>query len=191
MSGTLRSFVAFDIDNESILKKIAAVQSLLVKTGADLKLVEPENIHMTVRFLGDISLGMVEKISEEMKKVQFSPFDVKIHGVGAFPNLNYPRVLWAGMTEGAEQLQNVFNQLEPGLRSLGFKPDPKGFSPHLTIARVKSGRNKDELAKCVKENLNYDFGIVRAECLRLKKSDLTPRGPIYSTLKEYCPKKTK
>jgi len=189
MSETIRSFLAFDMDNESVLKNITGVQNLLAKTGADLKLVEPKNIHSTVRFLGDITTPMVEKIFEEMKKVQFTPFEVKIQGVGAFPHLRYPRVLWAGITEGADQLRSIFNQLEPRLRSLGLRPDPKGFSPHLTIARVKSGRNKAELAKFVSENANYEFGIVRAECLRLKRSDLTPKGPIYSTLKEFCPQK--
>jgi 2'-5' RNA ligase len=189
MSETIRSFIAFDMDSESILKRIADVQNLLVKTGADLKLVEPKNIHITLRFLGNITSSMVEKIHKEMKKVQFTIFDVTIHGIGAFPNLSYPKVLWAGITQGADQLRNIFNQLEPSLRSLGFTPDSKGFSPHLTIARVKSGRNKAELSKCVTENANYEFGIVRAQCLRLKKSDLTPKGPIYSTLKEFCPQK--
>ncbi|MEM3162623.1 MAG: 2'-5' RNA ligase family protein, partial [Candidatus Bathyarchaeia archaeon] len=85
------------------------------------------------------------------------------------------------------QLRSIFTQLEPYLRSLGFPPDQKGFSPHLTIARVRSGRNKTQLTRCLEENRAYDFGVVRANCLRLKRSDLTPRGPIYSTLKEYCP----
>ncbi|HVP92689.1 MAG TPA: hypothetical protein VMS94_02980, partial [Acidobacteriota bacterium] len=67
--------------------------------------------------------------------------------------------------------------------------DPKGFSPHLTIARVKSERNKAELERFIDEKSNYEFGIVKAACLRLKRSDLTPRGPIYSTLKEFCPEK--
>jgi 2'-5' RNA ligase len=189
MSETIRSFIAFDIDSESVLKKMADAQNLLAKTGADLKLVEPKNIHMTIRFLGDITTPMVEKIHEEMKKVQFVPFDVKIHGIGAFPNPHYPRVLWAGITQGADQLRSIFNQLEPHLRSLGFAPDPKGFSPHLTIARVKSGRNKAELGQSITANVNYEFGMVGANCLRLKKSDLTPKGPIYSTLKEFCPQK--
>ncbi|MBX5329255.1 MAG: RNA 2',3'-cyclic phosphodiesterase [Candidatus Bathyarchaeota archaeon] len=187
MSEAIRSFIAFDMDSEQVLKRITDIQSLLTKTGADLKLVEPKNIHITVRFLGNITQPMVDKIFEEMKKVQFVPFNIKIRGTGAFPNLRYPRVLWAGITEGVDQLRNIFNQLEPRLRSLGFTPDPKGFSPHLTIARVKSGRNKAELAKFLNENANYEFGIVLAECLRLKKSDLTPKGPIYSTLKEVCP----
>jgi len=189
MPEAIRSFIAFDMDSEQILKKITDIQSLLTKTGADLKLVEPRNIHITVRFLGNITPPMVDKIFEEMKKVQFVPFDVKICGAGAFPNVRYPRVLWAGITEGADQLRSIFNQLEPRLRSLGFARDPKGFNPHLTIARVKSGRNKAELAKLLNETVNYEFGIVRAECLRLKRSDLTPKGPIYSTLKEVCPQK--
>jgi len=189
MSETIRSFIAFDIDSESVLKNIADAQDLLAKTGADLKLVEPKNIHITIRFLGNITTNMIERIFEEMKKVQFTPFDVKIHGIGAFPNLRYPRVLWSGITEGADQLRSIFNQLEPRLRSLGFAPDPKGFSPHFTIARVKSGRNKAELARLMNEKANYEFGAVRATCLRLKRSDLTPRGPIYSTLKEFCPQK--
>jgi 2'-5' RNA ligase len=189
MPEAIRSFIAFDIEDEDVLKKIAEAQNLLFKTGADLKFVEPKNIHVTIRFLGNISLNMVEKIFNEMKKIQFTTFDVKLQGLGAFPNVRYPRVIWAGMTQGVEQLKSIFNQLEPRLHSLGFQPDPKGFSPHLTIARVKSGRNKAELAKILMEKVNYEFGTVRAKCLRLKRSDLTPSGPIYSTLKEVCPQK--
>jgi 2'-5' RNA ligase len=187
MPDSIRSFLAFDMGNDTVLNRLAAAQNLLVQTGADLKLVEPQNIHITVRFLGDIAPNMAEKIFEEMKKIQFTPFNVRISGLGVFPDLRYPRVVWAGMTEGADQVKNVFSQLEPRLRGLGFTPDPKGFSPHLTIARVKSGRNKAQLAEFVNKNANYDFGAVKAECLRLKKSDLTPKGPIYSTLKEFCP----
>jgi len=187
MPESIRSFVAFDLDSESILKKITYVQNLLIKTGANLKLVKPENIHITMRFLGNITPPMVEKIFEEMKKVQFTSFDVKIHGIGVFPHLRYPRVVWVGITEGADRMRSIFSQLEPRLRGLGFRPDSKGFSPHLTIARVKSGSNKTELVECISENADREFGIVRAECLKLKRSNLTPKGPIYSTLKEFCP----
>lgn len=191
MSESIRSFIAFDIDNESVLRRMTDAQSLLINTGAYLKLVKPENIHITMRFLGNITSSTVEKIFEEIKKVQFTSFDVKIQGIGAFPHLRYPRVVWAGMTEGADQMRSIFSQLEPSLRRLGFAPDSKGFSPHLTLARVKSGRNKAELAKCINENADYEFGIVRAECLRLKRSNLTPKGPIYSTLKSFCPNNNK
>jgi 2'-5' RNA ligase len=183
----IRSFLAFDIENNRVLNRLATAQSQLVQTGADLKLVEPQNIHITVRFLGNITPAMAETIFDEMKKIQFTPFTVQIKGLGAFPNPNYSRVIWAGITTGAEQLKNVFSQLEPQLRGLGFTPDSKGFSPHLTIARVRSGRNKQQLSQFLTENEDYEFGAINAKCLRLKKSDLTPRGPLYSTLKEFCP----
>ena len=187
MPDSIRSFLAFDIENDNVLNGLTATQKRLVQTGADVKPVEPQNIHITIRFLGNITPSTVEKIHEEMKQIQFTPFNVQIKGVGAFPNPNYPRVVWAGITEGANQLKNVFSQLEPRLRGLGFTPDHKGFSPHLTIARVRSGRNKQQLSKFITENTNHEFGTVNARCLRLKKSDLTPRGPVYSTLKEFCP----
>jgi len=186
MSEMIRSFIAFDINNESVLRRFAEVQGTLLNSGADLKLVKPQNIHITMRFLGDISLSMVNSIHEEMEKISFTSFDVEIKGLGAFPSLRYARVVWAGIRKGADELANIFNQLEPRLRRLGFKPDPKGFSPHLTIARVKTGRNKAELVRCVQDLVDYEFGVVRADCLRLKKSVLTPQGPIYSTLREIC-----
>jgi 2'-5' RNA ligase len=186
MSEMIRSFIAFDIDNESVIKRFSEAQAKLVNTGADLKLVKPQNIHMTMRFLGNISPPMVDSIHEEMKKISFTPFNVEIKGLGVFPKLKYARVIWAGIRKGADELTNVFSQLEPLLRGLGFKPDPKGFSPHLTIARVKTGRNKVELVRRIQELVDYEFGIVRADCLRLKKSVLTPKGPIYSTLREVC-----
>lgn len=187
MSESIRSFISFDIEDEGVLKRIRDVQQLLSQTGADLKLIKPQNIHVTIRFLGNIKPSMVDRVFGEMKKVQFTPFDVHIQGMGAFPHLRYLRVVWAGITEGADQMQSIFNQLETGLRGLGFAPESKGFSAHLTIARVKSGRNKDQLVKCIKGNIDRRFGTVRAECLRLKRSNLTPKGPIYSTLKQFCP----
>jgi len=187
LSEPIRSFIAFDIDDPAVRNKLSKVQALVVQTGADVKLVETENIHVTMRFLGDISSGMVDKVYEEMKGVQFVPFTVQLKGVGVFPTLSYPRVVWAGIAEGANELRGIFDQLEPRLRNLGFAADVHGFSPHLTIARVRSGRNKGELANFVKANANFDFGTIKANCLRLKKSILSPRGPSYSTLREFCP----
>jgi RNA 2',3'-cyclic 3'-phosphodiesterase len=188
MSEFVRAFLAFEIEEQTVKKNLIDMQTRATKTGADLKLVEPENIHMTIRFLGDITLNMAEKVFVEMQKVQFKPFPVQLTGLGVFPSLSYPRVLWAGIAQGAEQLQNVVSQLEPKLQALGFPPDRNPFSPHLTIARVRSAQNKAQLAELVKENSKYDFGSVESRCLRLKRSELTSQGPIYSTLKEYCPK---
>lgn len=184
MSETIRSFIAFDIDNELVVRRLSEVQNMLVNTGADLKLVTPQNIHVTMRFLGNISSPMIDSIHEEMKQVSFTPFEIELRGLGAFPSLRYARVVWAGIQKGGDELVKVFNQLEFRLRRLGFKPDPKGFSPHLTIARVRTGRHKAELVKCVEDLADYEFGIIKADCLKLKKSVLTPKGPIYTTLRE-------
>jgi 2'-5' RNA ligase len=188
LSETIRGFLAFEIEDENIKQKLLDMQTLAVQTGADLKLVEPENIHITIRFLGDITLQAVDKIYAEMKKLSFRPFIVNISGLGVFPSLSYPRVLWAGITMGADELQNIFRQLEPALQRIGLSPDPKGFNPHITLARVRSAANKSQLAELVKINADCDFGTLPATCLKLKRSELTPKGPIYSTLKEHCPK---
>jgi 2'-5' RNA ligase len=184
----IRSFIAFDIVEQPVLKNFANVQNMLVETGADLRLVNPENIHITLRFLGNIAPAMVDQIHGEMEQVEFDPFEITIKGLGAFPNLRRINVVWAGIRKGANELRTIFEQLEPRLQNLGFKHDVKGFSPHLTIARVKTGRNKAALAKQLMELEDYEFGSVKAECLKLKKSVLTPQGPIYSVLKETCRK---
>jgi 2'-5' RNA ligase len=186
MSETIRSFIAFDIENELVVGRLAEVQGMVVNTGANLKLVKPQNIHVTLRFLGNISIPMVDLIHEEMRQISFNPFEVELKGLGVFPSSRYARVVWAGIRNGSDKLVNVFDQLEPRLRRLGFKTDRKGFSPHLTIARVRTGRHKAELISCVGDLVDYKFGVIKADCLRLKKSVLTPKGPIYTTLREVC-----
>ncbi len=189
LSESIRSFIAFDIDSDSVLKKLGDMQFILARTGADLKSVEPKNIHITLRFLGNIRPETVDKIHEILKTIQFASFNINICGIGAFPSVKYPRVVWAGIREGSTELRGIFEQLEPQLRTLGFAADSRGFSPHLTIARVRSARNKADLAQCIQENAEFAFGSIRGECLRLKSSDLTPKGPIYATLREFCPDK--
>jgi 2'-5' RNA ligase len=186
MSELVRTFIAFDVEEEAVLRRITSVQRLLAETGADLRLVNPKNIHITVRFLGEVRPQMIDRVYQEMMKISFSAFEVELKGLGAFPNLRRARVVWTGIRRGAEELVSIFDQLEPNLRMLGLKPDRRGFSPHLTIARVRTGRARDALARRIRELSDYEFGVVSARCLRLKKSVLTPRGPIYSTLKEVC-----
>ncbi len=186
MPEEIRSFISFDINNDLVVRRFSEVQGLLRKTGADLNLVQPENIHITIRFLGNISLGIVDSIHEAMKEVSFVAFDVDIRGLGAFPNLRRANVIWAGISKGVNELANVFDQLEPRLSRLGFIPDNKGFSPHLTLVRVKTGRHKAELVKSIEDLADYEFGTIKARCLRLKRSVLTTTGPIYSTLGEVC-----
>ena len=183
---SIRSFIAFDIEEPQVIRNISNVQSMLAETGARLKLVKPENIHITVRFLGSIPPSQVDEIYNEMKNVDFSPFQIEIKGVGVFPSVRRINVVWAGIRKGADELQRIFDQLEPRLQKIGVKKETRGFSPHLTIARVRTSHRKAELIRCLKEIEDYEFGIVEAKCLRLKRSILKPQGPIYLTLREKC-----
>jgi len=182
----IRSFIAFDIEEPQVIRNISKVQSMLAETGAHLKMVKPENIHITVRFLGNISLSQVDEIFNEMKNVDFSPFEIEIKGVGVFPSIRRINVVWAGIKKGADKLQAIFDQLEPKLQKIGLRKETRGFSPHLTIARVRTSHRKDELINCLKKIEDYDFGRVKARCLRLKRSILKPQGPVYLTLREKC-----
>jgi RNA 2',3'-cyclic 3'-phosphodiesterase len=178
----IRAFVAVDVDEASVVSKLVEAQRALRDLGADLKLVEPENIHATVRFLGEVPTPTIELLKEQMNEVKFSAFDMEFVGLGAFPNLGRINVVWAGMRGGEEQISHIFEQLEPRFRKLGFQPDSRGFSPHVTIARVKTSRMKDALARLIDGMRDTPLGVVHVEEVRLKKSTLTPKGPLYSTI---------
>jgi 2'-5' RNA ligase len=180
----IRSFIAFDIEDSSIKDQFINVQNALIKAGADVKLVEPQNIHITLRFLGEISEALIEKVKNEISNIDFKSFDVEFKGLGAFPSFNRINVIWVGIKKGEKELKELFNQLENRLRKIGFSPDPKGFSPHITIARVKSRKNIEKIIKILNEMKDYSFGTMSFNSLRLKKSTLTPKGPIYDTLFE-------
>jgi len=183
----VRCFIAVEVEDAVILDALGRVQAGLKGTGADLKAVERENIHMTLRFLGDVGEGILEDVKGLVSELEFAPFSMELEGIGVFPNLGRPRVVWVGLTKGAEELAGIFNILEPALVGMGFKPEGRGFRPHITIARVRSGRNRAQL---VEEVLNYRgdyFGEFEARHVRLKKSVLTPRGPVYTTLAESSP----
>jgi 2'-5' RNA ligase len=124
---------------------------------------------------------------EAMSELRFQPFEVQFSGVGVFPNIRRISVVWIGITLGQEQLKDIFQQLEPQLRKIGLPPDNKGFSPHMTIARVRSGLNRDALAQYVESMREHDFGKMAVKAVRLKKSTLTPKGPIYTTIHEVNP----
>jgi len=183
-SERVRSFIAVDLDDAEIKGRVSKTQQDLEQTGASLKIVQPDIMHLTLRFLGEIPQATVQRVVEAMGETRFSPFEIEFTGVGVFPNIRRISVVWIGLTKGQERLAEIFEQLEPKLRQLGLTPDNKGFSPHLTIARVKSGLNKEALAKSVESMREVEFGKMQVNAVRLKKSTLTPRGPVYTTLHE-------
>jgi len=178
----VRCFVAVDFEDPELLDSLVRAQDLLRGTGADLKVVERENIHLTMRFLGDVREGLLEELKGVVSGIGFEPFRAELRGLGAFPNLRRPRVVWVGLTKGAEELSEIFKRLESGLLGLGFRPEGRGFSPHITLARVRSGRNREKLAEQVSRNADEEFGEFTVRYIRLKKSVLTPKGSIYSTI---------
>jgi 2'-5' RNA ligase len=177
-----RAFIAVEIESSPELEEFSrAVKG----TEAPLKMVNLDIIHVTMKFLGDTDEALIPQIEEVMKKAVegIEPFTVKITGTGAFPNLNRLSVIWAGM-ENAETLGRIAEILNKGLEPLGFRQERKKFSPHVTIARVKGGRNKDRLVEVIHDFENKEFGTFEVNRIILKKSVLTTQGPIYTDMSE-------
>ncbi len=149
-----------------------------------MKAVERENIHLTLKFLGNVGSAKIDDVKSALSKVRFSPFQLEIKGAGAFPRLGRMNVIWVGLGEGWTQVQQVFEQAEALLSGLGFKRESRGFSPHITIARVRSGRRRDEIADFLRRLEEKSFGTFAAERVRLKQSVLSSSGPKYSILFE-------
>jgi len=168
-----------------VRENLMRVEEELRQTRADIKLVEKENLHFTVKFLGEIPESMVEEIDKRIRALALQRMEVGVRGLGAFPDLRRPRVVWAGVAP--QDLQSVSNggqQVIDALEGIG-ESDDRGFHPHITLARVRSPRNLESLASVIRERSAKEFGRSTISALKLKSSDLTPSGPIYRDVKEY------
>ena len=172
----MRTFVAIEVNNNNVLDSIQQVQS---KLNIKAKPVELHNMHFTVQFLGEISEEMLRKISDVLNGIEFSTFSVTFASIGAFPKPNSPRVIWVGVNDGVNKLEKLAETIRSKLSDVGFSPDKK-FKPHVTIFRVK---NRIEDLPFKLENFSsYSFGKQEISEIKLKKSELTPNGPIYTDL---------
>lgn len=178
----VRAFIGIDID-EAVRQKLVAAQEQLEATGAQLKLVEPPNIHVTMKFLGEVPEDRIPAVADALGRAAagIGQFDIRVKGIGVFPSLRHIRVVWAGVAEGRDEIIGLQQKIERELGPLGFRPE-RDFVPHLTIARVKTAKRKERLAAFVKETADAEFGVTRAQAVELKQSKLTPKGPIYSML---------
>lgn len=179
----MRTFICIEIEEKTI-KKISDLIEDLKKEEFDIKWVEEKNLHITLKFLGEVSLSTVEKISYILKKLKFNKFEIDFKGLGVFPDFSYPRVLFIGIEEGKENIINISKILDKEFSSLGFNRE-KNFSPHLTIGRIKSTKNKEKLLRLVKEKEKENFGKIEAEEIVLMKSTLTQKGPIYEPIEKF------
>ena len=172
----MRAFVAIEVNNKDVLNSIYKIQAEL---NIKAKPVELHNMHFTVQFLGEVSEEMVGKISDALSSIEFSTFSISFASVGVFPKPNFPRVIWIGTNDGVSELEKLAEMIRSKLSQLGFNPDKK-FKPHVTIFRVK---NKIEgISSKLEKFSSYYFGKQTVSEIKLKKSELTPNGPIYTDL---------
>ena len=179
----MRVFVAVEISNKDVIDSIRNFQS---KVAIKAKPIEPQNLHFTLQFLGEITDENCEKIKQNLKKIEFSSFKINFKGVGAFPNMRSPRVIWIGVDKvGGKMLEDLAGQIKNVLKPLGFFPD-KPFKSHITIFRIK---NKiGDISKDLEKFQDYEFGSYLVSNIKLKQSVLTPKGPIYTDLEEVVAK---
>ena len=177
-----RGFIAVEI---KISPKILKIIKDLEKSGANLKLVKPEKMHITLKFLGDTEEKLIPKIEEIIKNSveKIESFEIKLKNTGVFPNPNYLKVVWIGI-ENSEKIKEIAEEIDNKLVKIGFKKEKRKFSAHITIARVRSSRNKDEILEILNKYKEEEFLTMKIDKIKLKKSELTKKGPIYTTLKE-------
>ncbi len=168
----MRAFIALDIP---FFPDIGRVQDSLKKER--VKFVERENIHITLKFLGDIDEAMVDKIAEIVEECKTQPFTIRLKNIGFFPNEHYVRVIWIGVENG-DSIIKMAKCIDSRLSKLGFKKE-KSYVPHLTIARVK-GRIDISKLESFRTHL---FGEAEITEIKIKKSTLTPKGPIYEDIR--------
>lgn len=181
----LRAFVAVEIDDKT-RQRVAAWQEELRQSGGDVKWVEPVNFHLTLKFLGNVETVRVPALSSALKAslAGHRAFSVELAGMGAFPSIARPRVIWVGLSEGAGELRLLAQAVDKALEPLGFPREEKPFAPHLTIGRVRDRGIRrgvpDELKRSLASSSTVKWGSFLVDSVHLMKSQLTARGPIYS-----------
>jgi len=190
MSGNperIRSFIAIELP-EDLQVRLAGLRNELERAEHSfVKWADPKGIHLTLKFLGNIPLRQVEEITGAIEgAVQgIPPFRLEISGLGGFPNLGQPRVLWIGIRGETETLSRLQHSIDYALTSLGFAKEERPFMPHLTLARLRQGafpgerKSFGEVARSVRFEGGYP---IDAKAVSLMRSQLTPCGAIYTRL---------
>ena len=176
----MRCFIALECPSE--VKDVLAIVQDEIRSLGDLKLVEPENLHLTLKFLGEVKDEDVPKVSWALESLQFNSYETTVKGVGVFPKEDYVRVIWAGFEDGGST-KDLAGVIDSIMRSLGF-PAEERFHPHITLARVDSIRDKGRLKELLGRDAGRVFGGYTISKVLLMKSVLSPKGPIYSVIKE-------
>lgn len=175
---SFRAFIAAEVSPSDELRSLLQE---LGQIGPGLKPVEVENVHVTLKFLGDTEDSLVPSIVKVMESaaLDIAPFTIALKGTGYFPPRGPARTIWVGM-EGAEPLGTISSRLDQGLAGLGFVPEERPFRPHLTVARVKDNRAAFAGESAAKRHRDGLFGSQLVDSIRLKKSVLGRYGPTYT-----------
>lgn len=182
----MRTFIAIELPEE-IKAYLAKIQNDLRKIGADVKWVEPENLHLTLKFLGERDDKKIKQISELLKEISkdTTSYKIRISSLGAFPKTEAPRVIWVGISEGDNQTKAIAKRLEEEIAHLGIPKEDRPLSSHITLGRTHSGLHVDklsnELNNLAGKIISQEFSVTK---ITLFKSTLTAKGPIYEALKE-------
>ena len=175
----MRTFIAVKVVPEA---KLQALRQGLSHMGKAVKAVTDAQMHVTLRFLGEIDPNSVPDLTRAIETATdgVEPFTMELQGIGAFPNAARPSVIWAGLT-GADPLETIVASLSAELEELGIEPERRPWSAHLTLARVKF-RPPRELAELFEKHRDTVLGRVPVRSIELIKSELTPQGPVYTDL---------
>ena len=181
-SAMVRCFVAVEIP-ESIQALLRPAQTHLQSQIHKASWTKPGNFHLTLKFLGDVRPAAIHDVSEAIQRVTdtYSPFSIAFGGIGAFPNLARPRVIWMGIKQGASTVSRLAKAVNLELAPLGFPTDNR-FHPHLTLARLRSPTNLEPLKNILRKYDTIDGGSMRVNEIVLMQSRLDPNGAIYTPL---------
>jgi RNA 2',3'-cyclic 3'-phosphodiesterase len=183
----IRSFIAIELPGEIKLALARLQNQLKSGGGGQVKWVDPESIHLTLKFLGNINTELTGRITAALEEAcrGVHPFALEISGPGVFPNARRVRVVWVGLTGETERLGQLQKRIDAGLAPLGFKAEVRSFTPHLTLARVREQATPDErqaLGRLVTGAATEGGGSLNVNAVHLMRSQLTRNGPIYTRI---------
>ena len=184
----MRAFIAIELSPD-LKKHLAFLEEQLQSSGADVKWVEPKNIHLTLKFLGEINEKQFVEVTKIIQETaaKNKRFFIRLTSPGAFPKINFPRVIWIGIDKGETETKQIATILEEKTAKVGIPQENRPFSSHITLGRVRSGMNREKLVENL-EHLENNSTKNAPESLVTKitlfQSTLTPGGPIYEALEE-------
>jgi 2'-5' RNA ligase len=180
----LRTFIAVDV-GKPIRDRAVALQGTLARSGTEVKWVEPENIHVTLHFLGEVDDRVVPEVCKVVAAsvAQVPAFALTVERTGCFPNLRRPRIVWIGIGQGTQELVALHDRIEEPLLDLGcYRREERAYTPHITLGRVKSDRPTDKLTAALNQQAGWKGGETVVNEVLVMSSELTPQGPRYTVL---------